>query len=128
MTSSASSGHERIFKDELALFGPEEARERVTRPAEAWGAEAPTWHRYATTKTRGPVCTHCIDEARDKGIAPQPLRAVWRRKGPNGDVHLCLGHAQLQRELDARAAALAKARKDITERAPATRRRREGSS
>lgn len=116
--------------EDLALFGPEEVVPVVKRPEEAWGALAPKWTRCTskTSSTRAPVCSHCVAEAKEQGVAPQPLRAVWRRKGPNGEDNLCVAHAQLQRELDARAAALAKAREDINKRTPAARKRREGAS
>lgn len=113
--------------DELSLFGPEAAAHAPVKvPDDAWGAEKPKWIRFGGS-TKPSVCSHCIAVAQEAGIAPEPLRAVWRRKGPNGEVHLCHAHAQKQRELDDRAAGLAKARREINDRKPAGR-RREGSS
>lgn len=117
------------MSEELALFAPEEVKQvPVKIPEDVWGAETVKWTRCS--KTAHPsVCTYCIDAAREQGVAPQPLRAVWRRRGPNGEVHLCHAHTQHQRELDARAGALAKARRDINDRtATPSRKRREGSS
>lgn len=114
--------------DELALFAPETAAAPpVTVPAEAWGALAVTWTRCGKGSSRPPVCTHCIAVAKERGELPSPLLAVWRRKGPNGEVYLCHAHSEAQRQLDDGAARVAKARREINDRAP-VRKRREGSS
>lgn len=97
-----------------ALFAREEAAPPgdVPMPEDAWGAADAKWSPY---KGKHQPCADCIALIHEKGTAraPHPAPARFRRKGPNGELLVCMVHAEERKRYDARAKALAAARAEI---------------
>lgn len=98
----------------LDLFGGQDVPPvKVAPPADAWGAAEANvqWLRPLAGR---PLCDHCTQAIHASKGGGHPLVASARRKGPNGQLHLCPEHALLQRELDDKAEAARKAREAAT--------------
>lgn len=98
----------------MDLFGGQDVPSvKVEPPAEAWGA-AESHVQWLKPLAGRQLCDHCVQAIHKAKTGGSPLAATARRRGPNSVLHLCPEHAQLQRELDAKAEAARKAREAAT--------------
>lgn len=99
--------------EDVPLFEAPGDPPRAPLAGKVWPAIS-TWTNYRGKRT---LCQHCTQAIHDHGVllAPVPLAATWRRKGPNGELLLCyLHHAELKAE-DDRVAAEARTRRQANQ-------------
>jgi hypothetical protein len=83
------------------LFGGQDMPPAPVKPVEPlWGAVGVTWKK---TPAGHHLCQDCVALIHGRADGPQPLAAVTRRCGPNGELLLCHAHAQDHRDADAAA-------------------------
>jgi hypothetical protein len=67
-----------------------------------YGAVGAKWTKWSGARR---PCDDCVQRIHDLGTenAPHPAAAMWRRKGPNGDLWLCAVDADERKRLDQQA-------------------------
>lgn len=85
----------------MDLFDGQDTPAAAVTPVEPlWGALKVTWKKPPAGRH---LCQDCVALIHGRADGPQPLVAVARRCGPNGELLLCHGHAQDHRDADAAA-------------------------
>jgi hypothetical protein len=83
----------------LDLLGEPTPAAVVEKVDPLWGALGVTWPKVPAGRH---LCQDCVDLIHGRKDGPNPLVAVARRKGPNGDRLLCAAHAQDHKDADAK--------------------------